>query len=91
MKKTQKRQDIENRVKKVADYLTENRSTIRRAAMVFGISKSTIHKDVTDRLKSVDTILYKRVQTVIEYNKIARYSRGGLAAQKKRRELQKVS
>ncbi|MBR2347095.1 MAG: sporulation transcriptional regulator SpoIIID [Clostridia bacterium] len=64
-------------------YLVENRSTVRAAANEFGISKSTVHKDVTQILKWVDVDLYCKVKEVLDINKRERHLRGGEATRKK--------
>ena len=70
-------------------YILENRSTVRAAARQFGISKSTVHKDVSERLKKEDPELYARVKDVLEVNKRERHIRGGLATREKYREIAK--
>ena len=64
-------------------YIIENRTTVRAAAKKFGISKSTVHKDVSERLRSVDPVLYAQVKDILEINKQERHIRGGLATKKK--------
>lgn len=64
-------------------YILENRSTVRAAAKLFGISKSTVHKDVTDRLRTEDPELYAQVKDILEINKQERHIRGGLATRQK--------
>ena len=63
-------------------YIYENKATVRKTAEVFGISKSTVHKDVTKTLISYDTDLYYKVREVMELNKSLRHIRGGLATKK---------
>ena len=70
-------------------YILENRSTVRAAARQFGISKSTVHKDVSERLKREDPELYSQVKDVLEINKQERHIRGGLATREKYREIAK--
>ncbi len=70
-------------------YIAENKSTVRAAAKYFGISKSTVHKDVSDRLRIDDPELYARVKEILEINKQERHIRGGLATREKYRELAK--
>lgn len=67
------------RVKDEANYIIENGSTVREAAKVFGISKSTIHKDMTDRLPCVDKKMYAEVRKVLDKNLSERHIRGGIA------------
>ena len=77
------RQDLEQRTQELAVYMIENRSTIRDAAKHFGLSKSTVHKDLTCRLKKQNRILYDDVQQVLQINKQERHLRGGAATKKK--------
>lgn len=67
----------------LGEYLVEHRSTVRAAAQVFGISKSTVHKDVTDTLKYVNKRLYYEVQALLLKNKQERHLRGGEATRQK--------
>lgn len=64
---------------KLATYLIENNATVRKVAANFGISKSTVHKDITEGLSRVDPILYKQVQEILRINKSERHIRGGEA------------
>jgi putative DeoR family transcriptional regulator (stage III sporulation protein D) len=74
---------IKERCVILGKYLVETRSTVRAAASEFGISKSTVHKDVTQILKRVDHALYCKVQEVLEVNKRERHLRGGEATRQK--------
>ncbi len=74
---------IRRRVLEVANYIYETRATVRQAARIFGVSKSTVHKDVTERLIEVDPHLSERVKQVLEFNKAERHLRGGEATRKK--------
>ena len=67
----------------LAHYLIENRTTVRAAAKKFGVSKSTVHKDLSERLPLYDRPLYVQVKAVMEENKAQRHIRGGLATRKK--------
>ena len=67
----------------LAHYLIENRTTVRAAAKKFGVSKSTVHKDLSERLPLYDRPLYLQVKAVMEENKSQRHIRGGLATRKK--------
>ena len=67
----------------LAHYLIENRTTVRAAAKKFGVSKSTVHKDLSERLPLYDRALYTQVKAVLEENKAQRHIRGGLATRKK--------
>ena len=78
---------IRERVKEVAHYIYETKATVRQAARIYGVSKSTIHKDVTERLKEVDAELADRVKKILEYNKAERHIRGGEATRKKYRNM----
>jgi putative DeoR family transcriptional regulator (stage III sporulation protein D) len=62
-----------------AKYITENNATVRDTAAYYGASKSTVHKDVTERLKNTDSYLYDTVRRVLEINKSERHLRGGNA------------
>ncbi len=73
----------DKRAVELGKYIIATGSTVRAAAKVFGISKSTVHKDVTFRLHDIDSELYKRVKTVLEKNKSERHIRGGLATKNK--------
>ena len=70
---------IEWRVVQVADYILSTGATVRDAAKVFGMSKSTIHKDMSDRLRQINRATYGEVQKVLMKNKAERHIRGGLA------------
>lgn len=74
---------IEERCVILAKYLIDNRATVRTVAREFGISKSTVHKDVTQVLKDVDSSLYERVKEILEINKMERHIRGGEATRVK--------
>ena len=71
------------RCEMLAEYVIETGATVRNAAMHFGISKSTVHKDLTTRLKYINPSLYKSVKKVLEKNKSERHIRGGEATRKK--------
>jgi putative DeoR family transcriptional regulator (stage III sporulation protein D) len=74
---------IEQRAREAAVYIIENGATVRAAAERFGISKSTIHKDLQQRLPKCDRSLYRQVRQVLDLNKAQRHIRGGLATRKK--------
>ena len=74
---------IEERAADVAAYIVENKSTVRAAAKEFGISKSTVHKDITERLSRINPAMYAQVRTLLDINKAERHMRGGLATRKK--------
>lgn len=67
----------------VARYIIENNSTVRQAAKQYGISKSTVHKDVAERLPSINSELAKQAREILELNKSERHIRGGLATKEK--------
>ena len=67
----------------VANYIYQTRATVRQAAKIFGVSKSTIHKDVTERLTEIDAGLSNMVKGVLEFNKAERHIRGGEATKRK--------
>ena len=67
----------------LGQYIIEHKATVHAAAGKFGISKSTVHKDVSERLKAVAPQLYKQVKDVLEINKQERHIRGGLATKRK--------
>jgi len=74
---------IDDRATKLGEFIVENKCTVRRAAKQFGVSKSTVHKDVSQRLKYIDTGLYRDVKNILAINKAQRHIRGGLATKKK--------
>lgn len=74
---------IEERACKLAMYIIENRATVRAAAGKFGVSKSTVHKDLQERLPAVNRALYLQVKEVLDENKAQRHIRGGIATRKK--------
>lgn len=74
---------MEERAAALALYLIENRTTVRAAAKKFGISKSTVHKDLSDRLPVYNRTLYLQVKEILEENKAQRHIRGGLATRRK--------
>jgi sporulation transcriptional regulator SpoIIID len=77
---------VEERAIELGEYIIENKATVRKAAKKFGVSKSTVHKDVSERLKYVDPQLYKEVKIILEINKAQRHIRGGMATRRKYRE-----
>ena len=74
---------LEKRTVILGEYIVEHGSTVRDAAKSFGISKSTVHKDVSQRLKRINPQLYGEVKQVLEHNKAQRHIRGGLATREK--------
>lgn len=75
--------NMEERACNLAVYIIEDRATVRAAAKKFGISKSTVHKDLQDRLPQFNRTLYLQVKEILEENKAQRHIRGGLATRKK--------
>ena len=73
----------EKRCIELAHYIIETKSTVRHTAEVFGISKSTVHNDVTKRLSRINPLLCSEVKEVLEENKAQRHIRGGLATRHK--------
>lgn len=76
---------VEERAIELGAYIIENKATVRAAAKKFHISKSTVHKDVSDRLKEIDPPLYGQVRAVLDVNKAQRHIRGGQATRAKYR------
>jgi len=76
---------VEERCVELGSYIVENQATVRAAAKQFGISKSTVHMDVSERLRSIQPQLYCQVRQVLDINKSQRHIRGGLATREKYR------
>ena len=74
---------IEERAMEIANYIIENNATVRQTAKAFGISKSTVHKDVTERLMQINRNLATQARMVLDTNKSERHIRGGLATKQK--------
>jgi len=74
---------IEERALEIAKYVISNRSTVREAAKIFGCSKSTVHKDLTERLPKINTNIATQVKQILDLNKAERHIRGGLATKLK--------
>lgn len=74
---------IEERVLEIADYIIMNGTTVRDAARKFGVSKSTVHKDMTERLPMINPSLSAEVRKILDLNKSERHIRGGLATREK--------
>ncbi|HHU04987.1 MAG TPA: sporulation transcriptional regulator SpoIIID [Clostridiales bacterium] len=75
--------NIEERACDLAVYIIENKATVRSAAKQFGISKSTVHKDLSERLQHINRALYVQVKEILEKNKAERHIRGGNATRRK--------
>lgn len=71
--------NIEERAVALAQYIVEHRATVRAAAGQFGVSKSTVHKDISSRLPRLNRALYAQVKAILEENKAERHIRGGIA------------
>ena len=80
------REAADERAVILGEYILETGATVRAAAKVYGISKSTVHKDVTERLLHRNPQLYRQVKAVLEINKQERHIRGGLATRRKYKE-----
>ena len=74
---------IESRAIEVANYIIDHNATVRQTARKFGISKSTVHKDITERLEKVNQQLALEARKVLEINKAERHIRGGMATKRK--------
>ncbi|EYE89833.1 stage III sporulation protein D [Fervidicella metallireducens AeB] len=74
---------IEERVLEVARYIIESRATIRKTAKMFGVSKSTVHKDITERLPKINPQVAKEAKDILDLNKSERHIRGGKATKMK--------
>ncbi len=74
---------VEERAVELGRYIVENNTTVRAAAKQYGISKSTVHTDVSRRLERLDPVLYEKVREVLDVNKAQRHIRGGLATKEK--------
>ena len=78
---------VEERAIELGEYIVEHEATVRKTAKKFGISKSTVHKDVAQRLKYVDPQLYQKVKAILDENKAQRHIRGGMATKSKYERL----
>ena len=74
---------IEERAITIANYIIDHNATVRQTAKAFGVSKSTVHKDVTDRLVQINPALARQARSVLDVNKSERHIRGGLATREK--------
>ena len=74
---------IEERAIEIANYIVEEKATVRQTAKKFGVSKSTVHKDVTDRLLQINASLAREARKVLDTNKSERHIRGGMATREK--------
>ena len=76
---------VEERAVELGEYIIENNATVRKTAKQFGISKSTVHMDVSQRLRKLNPRLYTQVKAVLDVNKSQRHIRGGIATRNKYR------
>lgn len=74
---------VEQRAAMLGEYIIESKATVRKAAKKFGVSKSTVHKDVSQRLKKLNPALYREVRQILDTNKSERHIRGGMATKNK--------
>ena len=81
---------IEQRAVIIAKNILEKQATVRQTAKVFGVSKSTVHKDVTERLEEIHPLLANEVKQVLEKNKSERHIRGGMATKLKYQQQKKM-
>lgn len=79
---------IEERAVEIANYIIEENATVRQTAKKFGISKSTVHKDVTERLIQINPALAREARKVLDINKSERHIRGGLATREKYQHME---
>lgn len=80
---------IDERAIELAHYIIDSKDTVRGAAKKFGISKSTVHKDVSERLKKINPVLAREVRIILDENKAERHIRGGMATKLKYSHLNK--
>ena len=79
---------IEERVLEVAEYIISSKATIRKTAKVFGVSKSTIHKDMTERLPKINPQIAIEAKNILDFNKAERHIRGGKATKMKYKTIE---
>lgn len=78
---------VSERARTLGVYIAEQGATVRQAAQKFGVSKSTVHKDVSQRLRRLDPPLYAQVRAILDINKSERHLRGGIATREKYRRI----
>ncbi len=83
--------ECDERARELGNYILQNNATVRQAAAVFKISKSTVHKDVSQRLQNIDYALFLKVKEVLETNLRERHIRGGIATKQKYEKLRQGS
>ena len=81
------RENIRERVLEIAGYIAEHGATVRRAAEIFDVSKSTVHSDMVKRLPRIDAVLYEEVKAILDKNKEERHLRGGEMTKQKYRKM----
>lgn len=81
--KSEAAHSMEERAVRLGEYIAEHGATVRSTARVFGISKSTVHKDISTKLPALQPALYEEVKAIIEKNKQERHIRGGMATKRK--------
>lgn len=81
------RDNVEERAVELGEYIAKTNATVRFAAKKYNISKSTVHKDVSERLKYINMPLYKEVRKVLDQNKEERHIRGGIATKEKYKKI----
>ena len=79
--------NVEERAVQLGEYIAKNNATVRLTAKKYNVSKSTVHKDVSERLKTINMSLYKQVRQVLDTNKQERHIRGGKATKEKYRKI----
>lgn len=84
------KRNLEERAVKLGEYVTEHKSTVRETAAVFGVSKSTVHKDLTTVLPRLNSGLYREVRVILDLNKEERHLRGGKATKHKYELLKEI-
>ncbi len=82
---------IEERAVEIAQYIVDKKATVRQTAKKFGVSKSTVHKDVTDRIERINPVLARETRKILNLNKQERHIRGGMATREKYLHLQEDS
>jgi len=81
---------IEKRAMEIANYIINEGATVRQTARVFGVSKSTVHKDVTERLPKINPLMANQVKDILDANKAERHIRGGKATKMKYKTINKI-
>ena len=79
--------NVEERAVQLGEYIAKTNATVRLAAKKYNVSKSTVHKDVSERLKRINMSLYKEVRKVLDQNKEERHIRGGIATKEKYKKI----